>query len=220
MATMDRPILDNESLGNETMAKRVAVGVAIIAAHVGLILLFAASGFVVPTLVQSVAVTFLQETPTQPNRPQLTEPTLRPVQQIVVPPPDIDVQVESTNPIAAVESETVPPPPATSIAPVAPAGRALPEMTDVAYVVQPAPHYPPESRRIREQGLVVLRVIIDESGHAKQIEIYRSSGHPRLDEAARAAVARAIFRPMIDGGVARAAAAMVPVEFSLRTSSS
>ena len=65
----------------------------------------------------------------------------------------------------------------------------------------------------------MLRVLIDESGHAKIVEIYKSSGHPRLDEAARAAVARAVFRPYTDGGVARAAAAIVPVEFSLRASS-
>lgn len=69
----------------------------------------------------------------------------------------------------------------------------MPEMSDVAHLVRPAPRYPPESRRIREQGLVILRVLIDESGHAKTIEVYRSSGHPRLDEAARSAVARAVW---------------------------
>jgi protein TonB len=93
-------------------------------------------------------------------------------------------------------------------------------MSEVAYLVQPEPHYPPESRRIHEHGLVVLRVIIDESGHAKEVEIYRSSGHPRLDEAARSAVARAVFKPYMDGGVGRASAAIVPIEFSLRASSS
>jgi protein TonB len=92
-------------------------------------------------------------------------------------------------------------------------------MSQVAYLVQPAPRYPPESRRVREQGLVMLRVLIDESGHAKSVEIYTSSGHPRLDEAARAAVARAVFKPYMDGGTARAAAAFVPVEFTLRASS-
>ena len=93
-------------------------------------------------------------------------------------------------------------------------------MSNVAYLVQPAPHYPPESKRTREQGLVILRVLIDESGHAKTIEVYRSSGHPRLDEAARNAVARAVFKPYIDRGVARQSAAIVPVEFSLRASAS
>jgi protein TonB len=65
----------------------------------------------------------------------------------------------------------------------------------------------------------MLRVLIDENGHAKAVEIYKSSGHPRLDEAARAAVARAIFKPYVDGGIARSAAAIVPVEFSLRAPS-
>jgi protein TonB len=60
----------------------------------------------------------------------------------------------------------------------------------------------------------------DEGGHAKTVEVYRSCGHPRLDEAARSAVARAVFKPYIDGGIARASAAMVPVEFSLRSSAS
>jgi TonB family protein len=72
----------------------------------------------------------------------------------------------------------------------------------------------------RLTGLVILRVLIDEGGHAKTVEVYRSSGHPRLDEAARTAVARAVFKPYIDGGIARASAAMVPVEFSLRCSAS
>jgi protein TonB len=67
---------------------------------------------------------------------------------------------------------------------------------------------------------LVLRVLIDEGGDARQIEVYRSSGHPRLDEAARAAVARAVFKPLIDGETARVSAAIVPVEFSLHASSS
>jgi len=75
----------------------------------------------------------------------------------------------------------------------------------------------PDSKKARRQKAHL--VLIDESGHAKTIEVYKSSGHPRLDEAARAAVAHAIFKPYTDGGIARAAAAFVPVEFTLRASS-
>jgi protein TonB len=60
-------------------------------------------------------------------------------------------------------------------------------------------------------------VLIDESGHASAVNVYRSSGHPRLDEAAREAVRRALFKPYLDGGVPRAAIAVVPIEFSLHT---
>jgi periplasmic protein TonB len=207
-------------MSRDTVAKRAVVGVAILAAHLGLVLLLAASGFVVSTLVQSVAVTFLQQQDTQPEKPHFEQPALRPIGELQVPTPEIVVPVEPPSPpitATAVEAPSSPSPsPAVSSGSD---GSAVPEMSDVAYLVQPAPRYPPESRRIREQGLVILRVLIDESGHARVIEIYRSSGHPRLDEAARAAVVNAVFKPFMDGGVARASAAIVPIEFSLRASS-
>lgn len=209
-------------MSTQTLAKRGAVGVAILAVHLGLVLLLAASGFAVPTLVQSVSVSFIQPVEQQPEQPVLREPNLKAIDQVLIPPPEVVVSVDTTDSptIAVTVTETqVPAPlspadtgPSSSVA-------APPEMSDVAYVVQPAPRYPAESRRTREYGLVLLRVLIDEQGHAKTIEVYRSSGHPRLDEAARAAVLRAIFKPFIDrGGVARAAAAIVPIEFSLRSS--
>ena len=152
------------------------------------------------------------------ERPYFDKPTLTPLHDVLVPPPEVPVAIEPTSaPIAVAMTETQPTPVAAA---ASGSGSGVPEMSDVAYLVQPAPRYPPESRRIREQGLVILRVLIDEGGHAKAIEVYRSSGHPRLDEAARSAVARAVFKPYIDGGVAREAAAIVPVEFSLRASAS
>jgi protein TonB len=205
--------------GRENVASRAGVGAGILAAHLGLIVLLATSGVIkTPTLVQSVAVTFLQQDERPLERPSFDKPILTPIHPMLVPPPEVVVAVEPTSvSIAATVAESPPsPPPGASSA----SGTAVPEMSAVAYLVQPAPRYPPESRRIREQGLVVLRVLIDEGGHAKTIEVYRSSGHPRLDEAARNAVARAVFKPYMDGGVARASAAIVPVEFSLRASAS
>jgi len=215
--------MERLSMSTETLGKRATVGVAILAAHIGLVLLLAASGFVVPTLVQSVTVSFIQPEDKHPDRPAFHEPNLKVIEQVVlIPPPEVVVPVEptSTAPIAVTAVETqMPAPPSPPDAAPSGSGGALPEMSDVAYVVQPAPSYPTESRRTREHGLVLLRVLIDEQGHAKTIEVYRSSGHPRLDEAARAAVLRAVFKPFIDrGGVARAAAAIVPIEFSLRSS--
>jgi periplasmic protein TonB len=204
----------------QNVASRAGVGVGILAAHVGLILLLATTGVIkTPTLVQSVAVTFLQQDDKPLERPNFDKPLLTPIHQVLIPPPGVSVPIEPTSAtIAATEVETPPSPPPPVAA--SGSGTAVPEMSDVAYLVQPAPRYPPESRRIREQGLVILRVLIDERGCAKAVEVYRSSGHPRLDEAARKAVARAVFKPYVDGGVARESAAMVPVEFSLRTSAS
>ena len=204
-------------LGRQYVANRAGVGAAILAAHAGLIVVLATSGVIkTPTLVPSVAVTFLQQEDRPMERPIFDKPVLTPINHVLVPPPEVVLQVEPTS---ATIAATGPPSPAPIVGGSA-SGSAVPEMSDVAYLVQPAPRYPPESRRIHEQGLVVLRVLIDESGHAKAVEVYRSSGHPRLDEAARRAVERAVFRPYIDGGVARESAAMVPVEFSLRSSAS
>jgi protein TonB len=203
----------------QSVASRAGLGAGILAAHLGLIVLLATSGVIkTPTLVQSVAVTFLQQEDRPSARPNFEKPNLTPIHQVLVPPEALVPIEPASATIAATAVETPPAPPAPPA--VSASGTGMPEMSDVAYLVQPAPRYPPESRRIREQGLVILRVLIDEGGHAKVIEVYRSSGHPRLDEAARSAVARAVFRPYMDGGVARESAAIVPVEFSLRASAS
>jgi protein TonB len=206
--------------GRQDVASRAGVGAGILAAHAGLIVLLAATGVIkAPTLVPPVAVTFLQPDDRPLERPNFAKPVLTPIHQVLVPPPEVVVPIEPTSAVIAATAVEAPPSP-PAVAAASASGSAVPEMSDVAYLVQPAPRYPPESRRIREQGLVVLRVLIDEGGHAKAVEVYRSSGHPRLDEAARRAVERAVFKPYMDGGVARESAAIVPVEFSLRTSTS
>lgn len=99
------------------------------------------------------------------------------------------------------------------------ADRSVPKLiASVEYLREPAPRYPPQSRKLREQGLVVLRVLIDERGTACSIEVENSSGHARLDLAAREAVARAAFRPYIEDGLPRRAVVLIPIEFSLNRS--
>jgi len=204
----------------DTVASRGTVGAGILLAHLGFVAVLMSAGVIkTPTIVPAVSVSFLQQEEKQAERPAIDEPVLTPIHQVLVPPPEVDVAIEPNTAAISATTADVPPPSPPPSAPASSGTAVIPEMSEVAYLVQPAPHYPPESRRIREQGLVMLRVLIDESGHAKAVEIYKSSGHPRLDEAARAAVARAIFKPYVDGGIARSAAAIVPVEFSLRASS-
>jgi periplasmic protein TonB len=85
----------------------------------------------------------------------------------------------------------------------------------VEYLREPSPRYPPQSRRLREEGVVVLRVVIDEQGHACDITVESSSGYARLDRAALEAVASAAFRPYIENGAPRRAQVLIPIEFSL-----
>ena len=100
------------------------------------------------------------------------------------------------------------------------ADRGAPKLiSTVEYVREPSPRYPSQSRKLREQGLVMLRVLIDEKGNACSIEIETSSGHARLDHAAREAVARAAFRPYVEDGEPRRAVVLIPIEFYLNRSS-
>jgi protein TonB len=75
--------------------------------------------------------------------------------------------------------------------------------------------YPRAAIRRHAQGTVLLHVLVDTDGRAQQIELSRSSGHRELDDAAREAVRRARFRPVLENGVAVPAWGLVPIEFRL-----
>jgi protein TonB len=62
------------------------------------------------------------------------------------------------------------------------------------------PDYPQMSRRLGEQGTVVLRVMISPDGRAGEIQLSKSSGHARLDRAAIEAVREWRFVPALKGG--------------------
>jgi len=85
----------------------------------------------------------------------------------------------------------------------------------VQYVEPPRLVYPRASRRAGEAGRVVLRVYIDEAGMPRQVQLTQSSGFPRLDEAASAAVLTARFKPYSDNGRPLAGWALVPLTFDL-----
>lgn len=96
------------------------------------------------------------------------------------------------------------------------ADASVPRLVSVVeYLREPAPQYPTQSRRLREQGVVVLRVVIDERGRACDIAIESSSGYARLDRAAQEAVASAAFRPYVEDGAPRRAQVLIPIEFFL-----
>jgi len=151
------------------------------------------------------------ETPAQPSEappppvPQLEQPIIPVVEQPLV-------TINEEPPPNAITVAVAEQPPAPTPAPASPR-----VVTDVAYLEAPQPKYPPESRRSGEQGLVVLRVLINEIGNVARIDIERSSGHSRLDDAACAAVKRARFRPYLENGVARMALATIPIEFNWKS---
>jgi protein TonB len=58
----------------------------------------------------------------------------------------------------------------------------------VACKDRPPPDYPRLSRRLGEEGVVVLRIELDEEGNVTAAQVSASSGFTRLDQAALAAV--------------------------------
>ncbi|MBI5271836.1 MAG: energy transducer TonB, partial [Burkholderiales bacterium] len=108
-----------------------------------------------------------------------------------------------------------PPAPLAAPAPAAPPAPRLVPISAVSYLEPPQPVYPRASRRLREQGEVLLRVEVGADGRASQVRVHRSSGSPRLDEAALVAVRAARFRPYAENGVPLAVWTTVPIAFEL-----
>lgn len=133
--------------------------------------------------------------------PAIAQPAPR---QPVAPPlavtPSPSAPVVTTTPTA-----DTPAAPASSVAAAAPANAppiALPRRT--AAVVDPGacakPEYPRASLRNEETGTVSLAFLIGADGAVQESRVERSSGHRRLDEAARAALSLCRFAPAtVDG---------------------
>jgi protein TonB len=181
--------------------------------------------------------------PNQP-RPQAAPPP-RPAAPLRAPAPAPVLTAETTR--AAPEAPAIPaakpPAPVTApgpqaVAPVvtapvatAPAPAAAPAPSgapdgptvtaprfDAAYLANPPPVYPVLSRRMGEEGRVVLRVHVESDGRPSQVELREPSGFQRLDEAALRAVRGWRFVPARRGDEAVAAWVLVPINFTLKTS--
>lgn len=124
----------------------------------------------------------------------------------VLPPPEPSPAPVATPPAAPVAVAVAPSPPPVS-----------PPRFDADYLDNPAPAYPPLSRRLGEEGRVVLRVYVHADGSAGAVEVRETSGFERLDRAAREAVARWRFLPARQGERPVAAWVLVPISFSLRS---
>lgn len=193
----------------------------IVAAHATVLAILVSLDVVpAPIAVSTLVVDLIQPAaPTPP--PEVVKPQPRPVeikpqprrQPTPEPQPVLATNAPATANLieAPVVQETVPTPPA----PPAPVAVTQPRF-DADYLSNPAPTYPPLSRRMGEEGKVVLRVFVEPSGRPSQIELKTSSSSPRLDQAAQEAVWRWKFIPAKRGDDAVAAWVLVPVVFTLK----
>ncbi|TXI17886.1 MAG: energy transducer TonB [Nitrosomonas sp.] len=79
-----------------------------------------------------------------------------------------------------------------------------------------APAYPAISRRMGEEGKLVLRVELDEKGHIDDAKVINSSGYERLDAAALTAVKNWQCNPSLRNGQPVRAVALQPFNFVLQ----
>ncbi len=98
----------------------------------------------------------------------------------------------------------------------APSARLVLPSSDADYLNNPRPIYPPASKRMGEQGLVVIRTLIGPDGTAQQAEIKRSSGFERLDQAALSTALHWKYVPGKRAGVAETMWFDVPFNWVLR----
>jgi protein TonB len=84
-----------------------------------------------------------------------------------------------------------------------------------AYLYNPHPAYPAESRANGEKGLVLLMVGINEQGNVISVKVRQSSGFPRLDSAATEGVRSWRFRPARLAGFPVASTLDIPIRFQL-----
>lgn len=87
---------------------------------------------------------------------------------------------------------------------------------DASHLNNPAPPYPRLSRRLREEGTVLLQLLIEADGRISELEVFQSSGFPRLDQAALEAVRQWRFEPARQGDTAIAYRYQQPITFQLQ----
>lgn len=188
---------------------RIGRGAIVLGAHVALIYAVAASLGIVRSPVpvepmQAALITeteHVQEKPLQPPKPDLDTPNLAEVQ---LPDPVFEVPVDEA-PIEAPSENAI----------TATAEPAAPPSVDLAVRQSPQPAYPPASRRLNEEGVVALAVLVDEQGRPVEVRVSHSSGFPRLDQAAMEGLRKWRFQAAMQAGVASRAWTTVRVRFRL-----
>lgn len=205
---------------------RITSFAAIVIAHLGMFyaLEHGLISHAVQILPKEVVMTFVEPPAIKPEPQPKPVPT-RKLASLQIPTPVVPQIVPVVEiPVEPHQITTTVAPPAPQVAAVAakpevsntPATPAPPkQVSAVEYVKAPQADYPPMSRRMGEEGKVTLRVLVNEKGVAEKVDVQKSSGSNRLDEAAKVAILRAIFKPYLEDGKALTVIATATISFSL-----
>lgn len=160
---------------------------------------------------EPIAVKTKPRKPAVEQTPLITreaEPTATPTAVNEPQPPAQTPSTSPSNDSAAATTNTSPSDEAS------PAPTSLPHL-NADYLDNPAPAYPAESRQAGEQGKVLLRVLVNADGNVDQVTLRKTSGHPRLDDAAMETVKQWRFVPAQRASQAVSAWVVIPISFSL-----
>ncbi len=153
------------------------------------------------------------EIPKPKPEPKKIEPAPMPVPQVTA------VAATTVSETVAEKSEATPTEsqPRVAAAPTVVQAPRVVSASEVRYRVKPNPIYPKRAQRYREQGNVLVRVLINEDGTASNIVLDQSSGSALLDQAAVEAVQRARFYPYLEDGTPLAVWVRIPISFTLKS---
>lgn len=224
------------------LSRNAAIVLVVVALHVSFVLALQ-SGLLIRSAEIVVPIELLaQMTEPSLPKPALPKPTPptppTPLQTPLPQPPTAQVKQATSKapsiaaPLPPAIADPTPAPNAptgTSAAQPAPASVAAPltagpvsqtaaaavqlPSSDADYLQNPKPAFPAISRRLNEQGKTTVRVLIGADGQPQRAEIGKSSGFPRLDDAALATVMRWRYVPGKRGGIAEAMWFDVPLNW-------
>jgi protein TonB len=183
-----------------TLGPRAYVGISCVVLIHGLMIYVLRNGLehsALALVTGPVIAELIDEPQVEPRDPPPPPPTVQPVHvdTVIAPEISIDLPAESTQAITLANAAPAQPAVARAVAPdITP-----PHIDQKRSEMMPL--YPPTSRRLGEEGRVLLLIHVLANGRPDEIKLERSSGFERLDEAAIAHVQRAWhFVPARSGG--------------------
>ena len=142
-------------------------------------------------------------------------PVPQPAPPFSAPPPSPEppaLAAPTTPPASPASPLSLAPPLPPAPAPAAPRQVLL---TETDWIRVPQLDYPLASKRLREQGVVLVRALIDLRGLPRQVQLQKSSGFARLDQEALAKALTARVKPRTDNGLPFEFWIVMPLAFEL-----
>jgi len=166
------------------------------------------------TVVKKRMVKKVRETPPKKPPKEIPKKIPEPVKEVVVEepvPPAAEPAIDAVAEELPVESQ-----PLQAESEVEPEAVTPPRIDNAGHLKNPPPRYPRLSRRLLEEGEVILVLWVLADGTVSEVEIEASSGYPRLDKAALKAVRKWRYTPATRDGEAIAYRYQQSVQFSMK----